>query len=190
MTARPVTPPVALAVSLAVAKENLRLDADDTSLDAIITAWIEGITDYAEHHTGRAIINQTWKVTLDAFPDAIKLPNAPLVSVASVIYIDENGDEQTLDPADYVVDSISEPGYVVPAADVTWPTTATDRINTVSVTYTCGYGADESFVPKGIKNFILARLVEVFDPATRPEKDTLQSNFTDRLLDKYRVYDL
>lgn len=187
MTTRLITPPAELAVSLAEAKQNLRIESDDTSLDQLITAWLGGVIDHAEHRMGRAIISQTWRVTLDRFPDAIELAMPPLVSVTSLKYIDAEGVEQTLDPQDYLIDAVNEPGYVVPAQGRAWPTTA-DQINAVSVEFVCGYGADSTSTPKAIKTYILAKLVEQFDPATRSESVTVQSSYLDRLLDRYMVY--
>ena len=186
MTARLITPSAALAVSLASAKLNLRIDNSDS--DAIITAWIQGITTHAEHITGRSFINQTWRVTLDAFPDAIELP-CPVSSVTSVKYLDALGIEQTLAANQYFVDTVSEPGQIVPAAGVTWPDTL-DRINAVYVDVVAGYGATDASVPDLIKLYILAKLTEQFDPSVRMEKDTVQASFLDRLLDRFKVYSL
>ena len=183
MPTRLITPPAALAVSLAEAKLNLRIDGNEQ--DSMIEAWIHGITAHAEHLTGRSFINQTWRVTLDSFPDAIELPGP--VSSVTVKYIDEAGTEQTLDQADYIVDSASEPGYAVPGVGKAWPATY-DRINAVNVDVVAGYGDSEVNVPKGITLYILARLVEQYDPAVRVEKDTVQSSFLDRMLDRWKVY--
>lgn len=183
MPTRLITPHAALPVSLAEAKLNLRIDGNEQ--DTMIEAWLHGITAHAEHVTGRSFINQTWRVTLDAFPDAIELP-VPVSSV-TVKFLDEAGIEQTLDPADYLVDSASEPGYAVPNVGKAWPTTY-DRINAVNVDVVAGYGATEASVPNGIKLYILAKLVEQYDPAIKAEKDTVQSSFIDRLLDPYKVY--
>lgn len=185
MTTRLITAPAALAVTLAEAKSNLRIDGTD--MDALVTAWIEGVTSHAEHLMGGSIINQTWRTTLDTFPDAIKLYNPPIVSVSYVKYYDLDNVLQTLDPADYTVDIVSEPGYIVPAPDTTWPYTY-DKINAVEVQYVAGYGASDTYTPKNIKLYILAKLVEQFDPNTRPEKDTIQSSFIDRLLDRHTVW--
>ena len=183
MPTRLITPPAALPVSLAEAKLNLRIDGNEQ--DSLIEAWIHGITAHAEHLTGRSFVNQTWRVTLDEFPDAIELP-VPVSSV-TIKFLDEAGVEQTLDPADYLVDSASEPGYAVPNVGKAWPTTY-DRINAVNVDVVAGYGSSESDIPKGIKLYILAKLVEQYDPAIKAEKDTVQSSFIDRLLDPYKVY--
>lgn len=185
MTARLITPPAVLPVSLAEAKANMGIDGDDQ--DGILTAWILGVASYAEGHMQRAIMEQGWRVTLDAFPDAIRLEAPPVVSVQTLRYVDADGADQVLDPADYRVDTESEPSYIVPARGKSWPATY-EEINTVRVEYTAGYGVTPTDVPAGIKLFILAKLREQFDPAVRVEKDTVQATFIDRLLDQYRVY--
>lgn len=187
MPTRLITPPAALPVSLAEAKLNLRIDGDEQ--DSTIEAWLHGITAHAEHITGRSFINQTWRVTLDEFPDAIELP-VPVSSV-TVKYLDEAGAEQTLDPADYIVDSVSEPGYAVPGVGKAWPTTC-DRINAVNVDVVSGYGASEAYIPNGIKTYIIAKLIEVYDPAIGINVLTVGKPYTvsyiDGLLDRYKVY--
>jgi uncharacterized phiE125 gp8 family phage protein len=185
MSTRLITGPAALAVDLDAAKAALRVDG--TEQDALIEAYIQGITAHAEHYTGRAFITQTWRTTLDSFPEAIELPNAPLASVVHVKYYDESNVLQTLDSQDYNIDDVSEPGYIVPAPDKAWPSTYA-KVNAVEVQYTCGYGATHADVPNGIRLYLIARLVEQFDPNVRPEKDTVQSSYIDRLLDRDRVY--
>lgn len=192
MPTKIITPPAEMPVTLAEAKLSLKADGDEQ--DALISAWIEGITAYAEHYTGRAFINRGMRVILDAFPVAesggegvIFLDHPPIASVESINYVDLAGADCTLDPQDYVVDADSEPGCVVIGAGRAWPETL-DRIKSVTCDYTAGYGPDSSFVPKGIKLFILAKLAEQMDPAVRMEKDTVQSSFIDCLLHPYKVY--
>ena len=192
MTSRLLTPPTTLAISLEDAKASLRIDPTgdvdaDAATDMLVTAWIAGITAHAENYLGRAIIEQTWRVALDAFPDAIKLPAPPVISVTSVKYLDENGVQQTLDPADYLLDAESEPGWLVPEYGFRWPTTY-DQVNAVTVDVLCGYGDDDTSVPPQIRLYLLAKLREQYDPAVRPEKETVQASFIDRLLDQYRVF--
>jgi uncharacterized phiE125 gp8 family phage protein len=185
MTTRLITPPAALPVTLAAAKKNLKIDGTDQ--DDEVSDWVRGIASHVEHYTGRALIAQQWRVTLDRFPDAINLEKSPIVSVEGVQFLDADGVLQTLDPADYIVDAVSEPGYVVPGRGKAWPATYRE-INAVSVDYTCGYGASPAAIPAGIKLYILAKLREQFDPAVRMERDTVQSSFIDSQLDPFKVY--
>ncbi|HEV2612537.1 MAG TPA: phage head-tail connector protein [Noviherbaspirillum sp.] len=186
MTTRLITPATELAVTLADAKAHLRIDGDDQ--DAMVEAWIRGITAHAEHQMGRSILTQTWRCTLDAFPDAIRLDFPPIVSVSSVKYIDEDGAEQTLDPADYIVDTVSEPGYIVPADGVEWPATMA-RINAVNVEYVAGYGATQAAVPHGIKMYLLAKLMEQYRP-NAALKDGIQTSFIESLLHPFKIWSL
>jgi len=187
MSNKLITAAAAPAVTLADAKLSLRIDGTD--MDAIIPAWVAGVTAHAEHCTNRAIINQTWKLTLDSFPTAIELPTSPVASITSIKYYDTSNVQQTLSALDYFLDNSSDYGlhYVVPVAGTIWPDTY-DRINCVEVTYVAGYGASDTYTPAGIKLYLLAKLVEQFDPAVRMEKDTVQASYIDSLLDRYRVY--
>lgn len=178
-----ITPPAALAVSLADAKANLRVDGID--LDALITAWLEGITAHAENYTERALITQAWRVTQDGFTDDIELPRPPTISVTSVTYYDTANVLQTLAASQYVLDEVN--GKLLPASGVTWPDTYA-RFDAVTVNYSAGYGPTDATVPKSIRLYILAKLTEQFDPAIKPEKDTVQASYIDKLLDQYRVY--
>ncbi|NHZ93542.1 hypothetical protein F2P45_31750 [Massilia sp. CCM 8733] len=185
MTSRQITAPVALAVSMETAKLQLRVTSSD--LDASIELWLKGITRECEHQIGRALVTQAWRTTLAAFDDAIQLERAPLIAVQSVSYYDAGNGLQVLAPDAYYVDAVTEPGYIVAAAGAPWPATFA-RGNAVTVEYTCGYGDTDDKVPENVKLYILARLCEQFDPATREFKATSQSMYVDRLLDACRVY--
>lgn len=185
MTSELIRPPDQLAVALELARKNLRVDGD--YLDDLITAWTEGIIEVAQHELGRSLIHQGRRITLDSFPAAIKLDRPPLVSVDSVKFYDVDGQLQTLNPAHYLSDKAKLPGWVVPAPGRSWPVTQ-GRIGAVMVEYTCGYGPTPASVPKCVGLFILAKLAEQCDPATRLERDTVQSAFVDTLLDACRTY--
>jgi len=178
MTARLVTAPAAPAVSLVAARRAARTNG--TALDAELLEKIQGITDEVEHETCRALIEQTWAVTLDRFDGAIRLPHSPLVTVEHVKFYDTDGVLQTLHPEDYQVDDVSEPGFIVPAPGRTWPATAA-RINAVEVQYVCGYGPDDTSVPPGIKEYILGMIENHYFP--NPNAQYLR-----RRLDRHMVY--
>jgi uncharacterized phiE125 gp8 family phage protein len=185
MTSRIIVPPEGLAISLETARASLRLD--DDSQDVLIKAWVRGITGFAENYLQRALITQTRRVTLDGFPDSIQLDGSPVQAIVSIQFYDVDNILRTLDPADYLLDNVSEPGYVVPDIDCAWPE-AYDRVNAVMVDYLCGYGDSEASVPDQIKLYVLAKLAEQFDSSARTEKPTVQSSFLDRLLDGDRIY--
>lgn len=127
-------------VDLGAAKLHLR--EDGTSQDALISALVVAAREHAEAFTRRALVRQTWKLTLDAFPASgiIELPLPPLVSVSGITYVDALGATQTLAPATYVVDIDTTPGRIRLAYDASWPTTR-DVAQAVAVTFVCGYAA-------------------------------------------------
>lgn len=183
MTMIRITPPAALPVSLDLAKANMRVDGDD--MDALITSWIKGVVAALEHEIGQCLIEQTWRVMVDSFPAALELPH-PVMSVTSVKYFDVDGTEQTLDPAAYRLWRARYRSALMPPRGGAWPETLADTDVTVEVV--CGYGAAPDDVPENVQLYILAKLVEQFDPATRMERDTVQSAFVARLLDACRSY--
>lgn len=166
-----ITPPAGLAISLADAQTAARVDIDadgKSALDADIEAAIRTYTAEAEGETNRAIMQQTLRLTLDRFPDAIELRRPPLLQVVHVQYVDAAGEKRMLASQDYEVDSQSEPGYIVPAPGRAWPATA-NKINAVEIDIRCGYGVDHTAVPDSIKGFIRARVAEQFSTGKHAE---------------------
>ena len=80
MTAALITPPALEPVSLAEAKAHLRIDGDDD--DALVTAAIVAARVHVEAATRRALIEQGWRVYLDAWPRKriVPIPIAPLLA--------------------------------------------------------------------------------------------------------------
>jgi len=187
MSMEEIGPPMALAVSLADAKAQLRMDSDETALDGQLSLWIAGITADAEHETGRKFTNRPMRVTLPGFHAAIKL-SAPTYSVENVRFFDVDGHDWLLHPDDYYLDRSSTPSRVMPALGKAWPATAVS-VNAVEIDYTAGYGPDSETTPPAAKLYILMRLTELWDPMVKEFKETTRSNFAARLLDSLRTYE-
>jgi len=168
-----ITPPTGLAVSMVEARLAARVDVEEdgtSALDSEIERAIRTYTTEAEGETNRAVMEQTWRLTLDRFDGAIALRRPPLLQVDHIKFYNAEGVQQTLDPLDYQVDGESEPGYIVPATGRRWPATAR-RINAVEVQIRCGYGPDHTTVPDAISGFILARLSEHFQSGGQPKNE-------------------
>lgn len=146
-------------ISLEEAKAHLRVD--HVQEDGLIGSLIIAAREYVEQFTRRALIEQQWRLTLDAFPTrrgAIVLAMPPLVSVDAVKYLDLEGAEGTLvENTDYLVDDDSQPGRILPAWEVAWPETR-GVPNAVTVEFTAGYGQTAEAVPQGIKQAMLLML--------------------------------
>jgi hypothetical protein len=63
-----VTPPDGEPVDLASMKRHLRTFTSATDEDADITAHITAAREWVEDYTGRALLDQTWKLTLQGRP--------------------------------------------------------------------------------------------------------------------------
>jgi uncharacterized phiE125 gp8 family phage protein len=146
MGLRIVTEPADWPIDLDEAKAHLRVDTSDD--DDLIEAMIEAATDYCDGATGylgRALVEQTWELVLDEFPeDEIKIPLPPLIAVDFIKYDDTAGEEQTMSASDYTVDNVSEPGWVLPVGD--WPDTF-EGINAVRIRFRCGWPNDGASPP-------------------------------------------
>lgn len=149
-----VIAPAAQPISLAQAKAQVRVDFNDE--DDLIAGLIEAATDYVDGWTGalgRALMTQTWELSLDEFPNgAINLPLGPCRQIVAVTYVAANGSTQTVSSADYTTDFNPVEGWVIPKA-AGWPATMTTA-NAVTVRWVAGY-ASAAAVPPGIKQAIL-----------------------------------
>ena len=199
-----VTPPAGEPISLAEAKQHLRVDGGDD--DALIGSLITAARQAAETITGRQLMTARWRLVLDAFPGpllmhagsgssfslpahAILLAKCPVQSVVSVEYLDMNGTTQVLPASDYVLDAACEPARLIPVFGKTWPPTL-PQIGAVTVTFDAGYGS-ASEVPEGLKSWIKLRVGSLY--GHREEMAVLSRGridplpFVDGLLDGFKV---
>jgi uncharacterized phiE125 gp8 family phage protein len=180
MVYKVITPPANMAVSLAAARTAARVNG--TALDDEIKIAVGNATTEAEHYTGRAFVNRTYRITLDRFTGDIEIPASPFVSVVNLRYTDADGNTQELDPIDFRFDTAREPGCIVPAFGKAWPATG-GNIESVMVDVVCGYGPDDTTVPDAAKAYILARVREQYAPPGTPQSPWLKSG-----LDALRIY--
>lgn len=151
-----LTAPTEEPVSLADAKAHLRVTHNDE--DALITGLIATARQAAESRTGRALVTQQWRQTLDAWPTdgVIELDRPKLLSVESVSYLDSDGARQTLDSAAYQIVADTLIGLVQPAYGTAWPA-CRETPGSIRVDYTAGYGSAAA-VPQPIKAWMLLAL--------------------------------
>lgn len=153
------TAPVEEPVTLAEAKMHCRITS--STEDALVSAWIIAARGRAENYTHRRFVTQTWDWSMDAFPyGVLEVPHAPLQSVAAITYIDGAGIEQSLDPAAYQVDAMSDPGRIAPAAGGAWVMVPSNTLNAVMVRFVCGYGLAVD-VPQEIRAALLLHISDL-----------------------------
>lgn len=148
-----ISGPATQAITATEAKANSRVNVNDD--DTIIALYIDAAIASAEAFLGRALVDQTWDLYLDNFPTTnaleIKIPKPPLIEVVSIKYDDDASPsaEQTVSAADYYVDTVTEPGWIVPAGGATWPSTLS-AINSVRIRFRAGYVDNAASPPAGI----------------------------------------
>lgn len=151
------TAPILQAVSIEEAKSHLRIT--DNASDLSVSQFVSAATEEAEQYLGRGLLTQTWKANFEGFANDLPLPMAaPLQSVTSVTYYDENGTQQTLASSVYDVDTQARPGAVRLKSGQSWPSLQSDRRGwRVQVTYVVGWTSAASVperIKQGIRQFV------------------------------------
>jgi uncharacterized phiE125 gp8 family phage protein len=156
MTLKLITAATAEPVTLARAKEHLRVDG--ATEDALIGDYLRAARDLVERLTGWALQTQTWDLYLDAFPagDTLTLPRWPLQSVTG---------------AYYTVDTVSEPGRIWLKTGYSWPGDTLQPYNGVRVRFVAGY-TSASLVPQNVVNAILLLLGMLYENRELGEQAT------------------
>jgi uncharacterized phiE125 gp8 family phage protein len=151
--------PSTLAVGLADAKPHCEVGDSDTSQDVKLTRMISAAIADVERHTRKALITQTWVMTLREFPVSdrgrIYLPRPPLQTVSSIVYVNDAGSSVTLSTSDYQVVTGSSPGYVEPAFNKSWPSVRSETAESITITYVAGFGSAATSIPAALRNVIL-----------------------------------
>lgn len=167
------TPPVGEPVSLSDAKTWLRVShtEEDTLMSDLITSARERI----EHHTGLALMTQSWRETLDAWPrhrlgaggQAVRLARRPVLSVESVSTLDEQGQWVVWDPSEYRVEP-GEPGRLIATLPFSLPQPA-HCAGGLQIDFTAGFGGSANDVPAALREALLRMVGAAYANVERAE---------------------
>jgi uncharacterized phiE125 gp8 family phage protein len=154
-----ITPPAQEPLLLSEIKDYLRIEQSDLSRDALLYGLIVAGRQYLDGRDGilnRALITQTWDLSLPCFPcsDSIIIPLPPLQAAPTaptVKYYNTVNVETILAATEYSVDAGSEPGRIVLNYGKYWPTTTLRPLNGVVVRFKAGYGDTAADVPEKYK---------------------------------------
>lgn len=152
---RLITPPTREPLDVDEVKKYMKQGS--TSEDTLYDTWISAAREDFETATDRQLMDATWELGLPAAPfeSIIELPHPPLLEVVSVVYDDGDGNEQTVDAANYSVVLQSGPlagrGWVSLGSGLTWPTTI-GQPNSLRIRYRAGYGSTPADVPGLVKD--------------------------------------
>lgn len=148
-----VTGPSSEPITLTEAKAQARITDDNSN--ALLLSYIKAAREAGEHYMGRGFFTQSWKLTLSDWASVIPLPMAaPLASITSVKYYDEDGTLQTLATTVYGTDTVARPGAVVLKPEQSWPSLQSDlKSGRIEITYVVGW-TSTSLIPESIKQGI------------------------------------
>lgn len=137
-------------VTTAEAKTHLRITHTDE--DAYIATLIKAARMEIENRIRRTLITQTWELHLTDWPwqTYIRLPKGTLRSVTSLIYTDDDGNNDTVSTDVYGVDANSTPGRIYLKPDQTWPSESLYEGTPIKITYVVGYGDASTDVPQAL----------------------------------------
>lgn len=148
MTLRLVSIPGSVQGLFEAAKDHARVDGhyDDALVDADLASAVEQV----ERAARVGFVGATWEWYADAFPSGnICIGFGPITEVVSITYRDADGIEQTLDPAEYEADALSQDGVV----SGTWPVAGEYR-NAVKVTFKAGDGRIPAPIHRAIRMMV------------------------------------
>lgn len=151
--------PAGEPVTLAGAKAHLRVV--DTAEDAYIEGLIAMARQAVEDVTGRALLPQSWRLRLDAWPrrPSVDLPRAPLRAVSAVRLYDGAGATTLWDGEDYFADTASAPGRLV-RRNGAWPLPGRHAAG-IEIDFEAGY--DEETLPAPLRRAVLLYVAHFFE---------------------------
>lgn len=178
--------PAVEPVTMVDAKAHLRVS--HASEDALIGGLIRAAREDVERTTGMALIDQSWRLVLDAWPvdNFVMLTRHPVCQVMSVTTYGSEGEASIVGPAGYQLDTLSRPARILFAK-------APDRLRTmngVEIDFRAGFGEAGTDVPDLIKRAILLLVAHWYEFRTSFGPDEQPVSYPagyDRLLAGYRA---
>ena len=148
------TPPTFECLSVNEVKARLHFDGTDE--DAVIAMCLAAAREQFEGDVGRSLVTQTLTLTSDRFSYSSTSPmflfRPPIQSITHVKFYDADGVQQTWGASNYQFDLVRYPSRLMPAYNVTWPTTRA-QMNAVEIRYVAG-NASPPLVPERQKQAI------------------------------------
>ena len=159
MTLYRTVDPAGEPVTLADAKAQLRIAHD--SEDALISGLIKAARAEVEAQTGMALIDQSWRLAMDAWPHdgLVRLRRHPVREILSVTVYGEEGEAAVLEPASYEADLLSRPARL----HFTLPPAPERRLNGIEVDFTAGFGEAGTDVPDLLKRAVLMLVAQWYE---------------------------
>jgi uncharacterized phiE125 gp8 family phage protein len=143
--------PSAEPVTLAEVKAHLRLDHG--SEDDLLSGLIRAAGEDVERTTGLALLDQAWRLVLDAWPrdGCVAIMVHPVREILSVTAYGSEGEASVINPARYQADTVSRPARL----HFVGPPEALRVLNGIEIDFTAGFGEAGTDVPDLLRRAIL-----------------------------------
>lgn len=149
-------------VTLADAKGQCNILAEDTSFDVRITDLVSVACAHVEAYCGIALASRELSVACDNWRDLARLSVGPVSTVASIAYVDIDGAPQTLDGESWELRIDGLEAAIVPTFGAAWPTIRAG--SRITVTLTAGFGAEDGEpCPPPVRHAILLFISQQFE---------------------------
>lgn len=146
-----------LAVTIDTVKEECGFPTSDTDQDSLFRSLIIQAQNYVEEAAREFVRPVTVTEKIDAFPEG-KIPirlSRPCRSLTSVVYVDENGATQTVLASNYSTWLTHTPPLISAKGSTPWPTTSSDELAAVTITYESGPASVSAAKPALLQAVIL-----------------------------------
>lgn len=188
MTSYLLAGPATEPVSLVEAKAFLRVD--DSAEDNLIATLITAARIHVESVTGRALIEQSWRVVLDDWPvdRIVKLPVAPLMALTAITAYDTDGNGTSIGLTEVLPETHVAPAKLFLPKTFADAPLLRDR-QAIEVDYVAGYGDEADHVPSTLVQAILSLIGHWFehrDAVVLAGSGAVVPAGLDRLLSPYR----
>ncbi|AZO78344.1 MULTISPECIES: phage head-tail connector protein [unclassified Bosea (in: a-proteobacteria)] len=152
MTPLALTPPVIEPVSLSEAKDFLRILVDDE--DELLGTLITAARLMIEAASGRLLIEQGWRIVLDAWPPGgeIRLPLSPVRSLTAARVHPAAGVAELVTPSSLTLVEGSDPPLISVSGPVSVPGRARSSIE---IDLVAGFGTTRDTVPAPLRQAVL-----------------------------------
>ena len=162
LTAGPLVEPI----SLAEAKAHCRIDTD--AEDLLVASLILAARMHIERSLDVALIEQSWSLYLDAWPDRhwLRLPLAPVISLDAVRLYSPTDTNITLDASLFLLDRAGSKPRLFRRDGLAWPMPGRNA-NGIEIAFTAGYGATADDIPMPIRlaiKMLVAHWYEAREP--------------------------
>ena len=153
-----VTEPTVEPVSVAEAKQHLRIDADFTDDDLYVASLITAARHYVENYVDRTLLRTQLRMKLDYFPVwDLPLPRPPVMAdpvIVQYVPSDSSLGYALTSYTNFRTDRDATPAVIRPQWNGTWPTVRGAE-NDVVISWWAGYGTTGADVPVPARHAML-----------------------------------